>query len=102
MHRFNKDCSLEEMTALQRSGVLVWVFCLQGYLFFAHAAGLVETVRDLVLRDGVRYLLFDFRMVQGLDASVALAFDKLHQLCARHAVSLVLSGLRPEVHALLA
>ena len=59
-------------------------------------------MRDLVLRESVRYLLLDFRMVQGLDASVALAFDKLHQLCARHAVSLVLSGLRPEIHGLLA
>ena len=100
-HRSNKERSLEEMAELGRRGTLARALCLQGYLFFALAASLVETVRDLILREGVRYLLLDFRMVQGLDASVALAFGKLHQLCARHGVRLVLSGLRPEIHALL-
>ena len=100
-HRSNKERSLEETTELQRIGGSARALCLQGYLFFALAANLVETCRELIVRQGVRYLLLDFRMVQGLDASVALAFGKLHQLCAGHGVSLVLSGLRPETHALL-
>ncbi len=100
-HRSNKERSLEEMAALQALGTGARALCLQGYLFFALAASLVETCRDLILREGVRYLLLDFRMVQGLDASAALAFTKLHQLCARHGVALLLSGLRPEMHALL-
>jgi SulP family sulfate permease len=100
-HRSNKERSLEETAALQSLGSRARALCLQGYLFFALAASLVETCRELMQREGVRYLLLDFRMVQGLDASVALAFGKLHQLCARHGVTLVLSGLRPEMHALL-
>jgi SulP family sulfate permease len=58
--------------------------------------------RGLILREGVRYLLLEFRIVQGVDASGAMAVGKLQQICARHGASLVLSGLRPEVHALLA
>jgi SulP family sulfate permease len=100
-HRSNKERSLEETTELQQIGGTARALCLQGYLFFALASSLVDTCRELILREGVRYLLLDFRMVQGLDASVALAFGKLHQLCARHEVSLILSGLRPEMHALL-
>ena len=100
-HRSNKERSLEEMAELYRTGGAARALCLQGYLFFALAASLVETCRALIVGEGVRYLLLDFRMVQGLDASAALAFGKLHQLCARHGVSLVLSGLRPEIQALL-
>jgi SulP family sulfate permease len=61
----------------------------------------VETCRDLIVRDGVRYLLLDFRMVQGLDASAALGLSKLHQLCVRYRVTLIVSGLRPEQQAVL-
>jgi SulP family sulfate permease len=81
-HRSNKERSLEETAALRDLGSIARALCLQGYLFFALASSLVETCRDLIVREGVRYLLLDFRMVQGLDASAALGFAKLHQLCA--------------------
>jgi sulfate permease, SulP family len=100
-HRSNKERSLEDMAALQQSGSRGRALCLQGYLFFALASGLVDMCRDLIAREGVRYLLLDFRMVQGLDASAALGFAKLQHLCAGHGVSLILSGLRPELQALL-
>jgi SulP family sulfate permease len=100
-HRSNKERSLEETAALRDLGGAARALCLQGYLFFALASSLVETCRDLILREGVRYLLLDFRMVQGLDASAALGFAKLHQLCARNRVTLLLSGLRPELDAVL-
>jgi SulP family sulfate permease len=100
-HRSNKERSLEETAALRDLGSAARALCLQGYLFFALASSLVETCRDLIVREGVHYLLLDFRMVQGLDASAALGFAKLHQLCARNRVTLVLSGLRPELHTVL-
>jgi SulP family sulfate permease len=100
-HRSNKERSLEESVALRERGGIARALCLQGYLFFALASSLVETCRELIARDGVRYLLLDFRMVQDLDASAALGFAKLHQLCARTQVTLVLSDLRPELRAVL-
>lgn len=100
-HRSNKERSLEESVALRERGGIARALCLQGYLFFALASSLVETCRELIIRGGVRYLLLDFRMVQGLDASAALGFSKLHQLCARNEVTLVLSDLRPELRAVL-
>ena len=81
LHRSNKERSLEDMAALADLGQRARALSLQGYLFFALASSLVETCRDLIVHQRVRYLLLDFRMVQGLDASVALSFGKLHQLC---------------------
>jgi len=100
-HRSNKERSLEDTAVLQEHGGLGRALCLQGYLFFALASRLVETCRDLIVQSGVRYLLLDFRMVQGLDASAALSLSKLHQLCGRYRVTLILSGLRPEHQAVL-
>lgn len=100
-HRSNKERSLEESAVLRERGGIARALCLQGYLFFALASSLVETCRELITRDGVRYLVLDFRMVQGLDASAALGFAKLHQLCARSRVTLVLSGLRRELQVVL-
>ncbi|HTY79474.1 MAG TPA: SulP family inorganic anion transporter [Candidatus Bathyarchaeia archaeon] len=100
-HRSNKERTLEAMATLQARGHRGRALCLQGYLFFALVSSLVDTCRNLILRDGVRYLLLDFRMVQGLDASAALGLSKLHQLCLRHRITLILSGLRPEHQAVL-
>src|SRR5262249_11108931 len=55
----------------------------------------------LIVQCRVRSLLLHFRMVQGLDASAALSLSKLHQLCGRYHVTLILSGLRPEHQAVL-
>src|SRR5262245_18069427 len=100
-HRSNKERTLEDTALLQERGDLARALCLQGYLFFALASRLVETCRDLIVQAGVRYLLLDFRMVQGLDASAALSLSKLHQLCGRYRVTLILSGLRLEHQAVL-
>ena len=100
-HRSNRERTLEATAILQEQGGIGRALCLQGYLFFALASSLVETCRDLIVRDGVRYLLLDFRMVQGLDASAALGLSKLHQLCVRYRVTLIVSGLRLEQQAVL-
>ena len=101
VHRSNTERSLEDMATLAARGAEARALVLQGYLFFALASSLVETCRELILRERARYLLLDFRMVQGLDASAALSFAKLSQLCVRHQVALVLSGLRPDLLAML-
>src|SRR5262249_39025424 len=91
LHRSNTERSLEDMATLSVEGAQARALVLQGYLFFALASSLVETCRDLILRERARYLLLDFRMVQGLDASAALSFAKLHQTCVAHRVARVLS-----------
>jgi SulP family sulfate permease len=100
-HFSNKERSLEQVAFLKQKGAAARAFCLQGYLFFGTSSSIVETCREAVEAGGVRYLLLDFRMVQGLDASAVLSFTKLEQICAGRDVRLLLSGLRPETEAVL-
>jgi SulP family sulfate permease len=96
-----KERSQEQMNALRAQGKGARVLGLQGYIFCSTASRTVETCQSLIRHDGVRYLLLDFRMVQGLDASATLGLTKLEQICSRGGVRLLLSGLRPELERLL-
>ncbi|MCW8132047.1 MAG: cyclic nucleotide-binding domain-containing protein, partial [Planctomycetota bacterium] len=50
-----------------------------------------------ISEQGVRHLVLDFRMVQGLDASAVLGFNKLDQLCQRFGVRLYFCGMRTDI-----
>jgi SulP family sulfate permease len=95
-HFSNKERSLEQTALLREQGKAARALALQGYLFFGTASAVVDTCRELVERENVKLLLLDFRLVQGLDASAVLGFNKLVQVCEAHDVRLLLSGLRPE------
>jgi len=95
-HFSNKERSLEQTALLRERGKMARALALQGYLFFGTSSAVVDTCRELVERDNVKLLLLDFRLVQGLDASAVLSFNKLVQVCEAHGVRLLLSGLRPE------
>jgi SulP family sulfate permease len=100
-HFSNRERSQAQMTALQERGKAARALCLQGYIFFGTASRIVETCQSLIRHEGVRYLLMDFRMVQGLDASAAWGLTKLEQMCSHGGVRLLLSGLRPELERIL-
>jgi len=95
-HFSNKERSLEQTALLRERGTAAHTLVLQGYLFFGTSSAVVDTCRELFGRSSVKLLLLDFRLVQGLDASAVLSFNKLVQLCEAHGVRLLLSGLRPE------
>jgi sulfate permease, SulP family len=89
------------MNALRAQGKSARVLGLQGHIFFGTASCIVETCQSLIGHDGVRYLLLDFRMVQGLDASATLGLTKLEQIRSRGGVRLLFSGWRPELERIL-
>jgi SulP family sulfate permease len=100
-HFSNKERSLDQTARLKECGAAARTLALQGYLFFGTSSAIVETCRELIERDGIRYLLLDFRLVQGLDASAVLSFNKLQQVCRARRVRLLLSGLRSELETVL-
>jgi SulP family sulfate permease len=101
-HFSNKERSLEETTLLRRVGGAGRALCLQGYIFFGTSGTIVETCRSLIAGAGVRYLLLDFRLVQGLDASAASSFMKLARICEQSDTRLLLSGLHADLRVMLA
>ena len=92
-HFSHRERSWYAAEALRASGMIARTLCLQGYLFFGTVSTILEQCRELIERQRVRYLLLDFRMVQGLDASAALGFSKLDQICVRNKVLLIFTGL---------
>ncbi len=76
---------------------------LQGYLFFGTANRMLEQIRaSLQTEDRPRSVVFDFKMVSGLDSSAVLSFARMRQLAHDHDVALCFSHMSPPVFRQLA
>jgi SulP family sulfate permease len=98
-HSSNVDRPGPQQRFLRENGQQIYILVLQGYIFFGTSSSLLDHVRQRM--EGTdkrpRFLIFDFCMVTGLDASAALGFVKIRQLAARYGASWVFTALRPEV-----
>jgi SulP family sulfate permease len=101
VHLSSKERSMAEVEQLKEAGKHAWTLTLQGYIFFGTASEVVDACRQLVEHDEARYLILDFRLVQGIDVSAAEAFVRLAQVCARARSKLILSGVHADVLNLL-
>lgn len=84
---------------LEQEGESVAIMVLHGFIFFGTANDLLEGIRRrLASTDAnpLRYAVFDFRLVTGLDSSAALSFLKLRQLADKSGVQLVFTQLEPQ------
>ena len=71
---------------------------LQSYLFFGSANRLYQYVKTLLARQpDCRFLIFDFRLVTGIDSSATHSFAQIKQATAAHGVRIVLVNLSPEL-----
>jgi SulP family sulfate permease len=81
---------------LRQHGEQLWIFQLQGYIFFGTAQRLVDQVRLRVANETLPRLCFmvlDFARVNGLDSSAVSSFVKLKQFAEAHTIQLVLTSL---------
>ncbi|MEO7327349.1 MAG: SulP family inorganic anion transporter, partial [Minicystis sp.] len=81
---------------LQELGSQISVFKLQGYLFFGTAYNLLTRVQEQMSKADplpVRYLVLDFRHVDGIDSSAVLSFAKMRKLCETQKVRLAFTEL---------
>ncbi len=94
----------EEIAILEAEGEQIYVLELQGVIFFGTANKLLNQIRDIIscteaqrisdkTVDPVRFVILDFRLVNGLDASAVLSFAKLKQLAAQEHVHLLFTNL---------
>jgi SulP family sulfate permease len=71
---------------------------LQSYLFFGSANRLYRQVKALFAREpDCRFLLFDFRLVTGIDSSAMHSFTQIKQAADELGARLVLVNLSPEL-----
>jgi len=75
---------------------------LQSYLFFGSANGLYQNVKALLARrPDCRFLVFDFRLVTGIDSSAKHSFTQIKQAAEDLGTRLVLVNLPPDLRRTL-
>lgn len=81
---------------LQHRGQHIFILVLHGFLFFGSAHRIIERVRTRLDQPDLpttRFILLDFRLVTGIDASALFAFSRLLQLAQSQQVTVVVTHL---------
>ena len=95
-YRSSLDRGPHELALLGANGRELQGLCLQSYLFFGSANRLYEHVKALLARQPqCRFLLFDFKLVTGLDSSATHSFTQIKQAADTLGARLVLVNLSP-------
>ena len=92
------DRSPAELSILATHGKELQGMALQGYLFFGTANRLYEEVKALLAgQPNCRFLLFDFRLVIGMDSSATHSFTQIKDAVDEKGVRLVLVNFTSEL-----
>jgi SulP family sulfate permease len=85
---------------LRRKGDWLYILELQGFIFFGTVQKILDMVRQRTdNRDPLplRFLVLDFRLVNGLDSSAVLGFTKMKQLTEAKGLTLIFTHLSPKM-----
>ena len=81
-------------------GRRIHIFELQGFIFFGTANSLIEQIQMRIADSGqerLRYIILDFRRVNGLDSSAVLGFVKGRQMAEAQEITLILTHVSKTV-----
>lgn len=93
-YRSSLDRSRDDQEVLLAHGGKIQGLNLQSYLFFGSANRLYQHVKRLLQgRPECRYLVFDFKLVTGVDSSAAYSFAQIKRSAADLGVELILVHL---------
>jgi sulfate permease, SulP family len=97
-YRSSLDRGPGEFALLAEHGRQIQGMTLQSYLFFGSANRLYQYVKTLLAKEpDFRFLIFDFRLVTGIDSSATHSFAQIKQAAAAYGVRIVLANLSPEL-----
>ena len=99
-YRSSVDRPAPQREHLRRVGEQLLILQLQGYIFFGTAYQLLRVVRRRTSRSEappLRFLVLDFRLVNGLDASAASSFVRLQAHLEETGARLVCASTTPAV-----
>ncbi|WP_027580923.1 SulP family inorganic anion transporter [Bradyrhizobium sp. Ai1a-2] len=95
-YRSSLDRSRDDLELLADHGSEIQGLNLQSYLFFGSANRLYQHVKALLARHPeCRYLVFDFKLVTGIDSSAAYSFAQIKRSADERGVKLLLVHLAP-------
>ena len=94
--RSSLDRSRDDQAVLSVHGGKIQGLNLQSYLFFGSANRLYQHVKALLARHPeCRFLVFDFKLVTGIDSSAAYSFAQIKRAAHDRGIKLVLVHLPP-------
>jgi SulP family sulfate permease len=97
-YRSSLDRGPYELSLLAGHGGKIRGMALQSYLFFGSANRLYQHVKTLLAaQPDCRFLIFDFRLVTGIDSSATHSFAQIKQAAAAGGARIVLVNLTPEL-----
>jgi SulP family sulfate permease len=101
-YRSSLDRSRGDLALLASHGKEIHGLNLQSYLFFGSANRLYQHVKALLLHHPeCRYLVFDFKLVTGIDSSAAYSFAQIRRSAIESGVKLILVNLPPATEKML-
>lgn len=98
--RSNVGRTAAEEKMLDEHGQQIYILQLQGFIFFGTAYRLLDRAQQRMLDPTpmpVRYLVLDFRHVNGLDSSAVVSFQRLRRLAESNHVRLMLTEVRSDI-----
>jgi sulfate permease, SulP family len=97
-YRSSLDRGPRELALLSANGRELQGLSLQSYLFFGSANRLYQHIKDMMVqRPECRFLLFDFKLVTGIDSSATHSFTQIKQATDVLGARLVLVNLTPSI-----
>jgi SulP family sulfate permease len=101
-YRSSLDRSRDDQALLTEHGGKIQGLNLQSYLFFGSANRLYQYVKAMLQRHPeCRYLVFDFKLVTGIDSSAAYSFAQIKRSADDRDVKLLLVHLAPSTEKAL-
>lgn len=92
------DRSQRDLVVLNKNGSNIQGMALQSYLYFGSANSLYQHIKLLIAKKpNCRFLLFDFRLVTGIDSSAIHSFNQIKILAGKNSASLVLVNMSDDV-----
>lgn len=88
--------SEERILADHRHGI--FIYKLQGFLFFGAANTFYETIINLISKKNkhpLEYIILDFQLVSGIDSSVSFKFIMIERLLKKHNIILLIVDCSP-------
>ena len=100
--RSSLDRNADDLALLGKHGDEMQGMNLQSYLFFGSVARLFQDVKTLLANHTeCRFLVFDFRLVTGLNSSATHSFTQIKQVAGEAGAQLVLVELSPDLEKVL-
>jgi SulP family sulfate permease len=97
-YRSSLDRAAADLMLLNEQGQQIQGMSLQSYLFFGSANRLYQHIKGLLAEQtACRFLVFDFRLVTGIDSSATHSFRQIKHVADERGVALVLVNLSREV-----